>query len=49
MLGRKAAFWVAVGCVSILSQFTLELVARKVPVPGLQRFVEFTHCGPGGS
>lgn len=48
MLGRKASFWLAVGGVSILSQFALELLARKVPVPGLARFVAFTHCGPAG-
>jgi len=47
MGGRKAAFWVAVGGVSILSNFALELVARKVPSLGLARFVEFTHNGPG--
>lgn len=47
MLGRKASFWLAVGGVSILANFTLELAARKLPWSGLQRFVQFTHCGPG--
>lgn len=47
MFGRKAGFWVAVGGVAILANFTLELVARKVPIPGLARFAAFTHCGPG--
>ncbi len=45
---RRASFWVAVGGVSILANFALELVARKVPSLGLARFVEFTHAGPGG-
>jgi hypothetical protein len=49
VLGRKASFWLAVGGVAILAQFALELAARKLPVPGLQRFTEFTHCGPGGT
>jgi hypothetical protein len=47
MMGKKAAFWVAVAGVSIISQFGLELLARKVPSIGLARFVEFTHNGPG--
>ncbi len=46
---RKPAFWVAVGGVSILANFSLELLARKVPSLGLARFVAFTHNGPGGS
>lgn len=46
-MGKKVAFWVAVGGVSIVSQFALELFARKVPSIGLARFVEFTHNGPG--
>ena len=49
MLGRKASFWLAVGGVAILAQFALELAARKLPVPGLQRFTDFVHCGPGGA
>lgn len=47
MFGRKAGFWLAVGGVAILANFALELVARKVPVPGLVRFTEFVHSGPG--
>lgn len=45
MFGRKAAFWLAVGGVAILAQFTLELAARRVPFPGLQRFAAFVHSG----
>lgn len=45
---RRLAFWVAVGGVSILSQFTLEVVADRVPQLGLRKFVAYTHkgCGP---
>lgn len=42
---RRAAFWGAVGLVSIFSNFALELVAERVPQLGLQRFVAFTHKG----
>jgi hypothetical protein len=45
---KKAAFWGAVAGVSLLSHAALELVARYVPAPGLQRLVQFIHCGPGG-
>ena len=49
MFGRKASFWLAVAGVAILANFGLELAAAKLPVPGLQRFAQFTHRGPGGS
>lgn len=49
LMGKKAAFWVAVGGVAVLSQFVVELAADKVPVPGLARFVSYIHRGPGGS
>lgn len=48
MFGRKLAFWVTVGGVAILANFGLELAAHLLPVPGLVRFTQFTHCGPGG-
>ena len=44
---RKLAFWVAVGGASIIANFAVELAARKIPQPGLARFVEFLHNGPG--
>lgn len=44
----RVSFWVAVGGVSVFSAFLVELAAAKLPVPGLKRFVAFTHCGPGG-
>jgi hypothetical protein len=47
VFGRKVSFWAAVGGVSLLTAFGVELLARKVPVPGLKSFVEFIHCGPG--
>lgn len=52
MFGKKASFWLAVGGVSILANFALELLADKVPSLGLSRFVAYTHRGPaseGGS
>ena len=47
MFGKKAAFWVAVGGASVLANFGMELLAQRVPHPGLARFVEFLHNGPG--
>jgi hypothetical protein len=44
-MGRKASFWLAVGGVSILSNFALELLSDKVPALGLARFVAYTHRG----
>ena len=48
MFGKRLAFWLAVGGVSIASNFVLEVVADKVPSLGLARFVAYTHRGPGG-
>lgn len=48
MFGKRAAFWVTVGGVAILSNFFLELAADKFPSLGLSRFVAYTHRGPGG-
>lgn len=45
MFGKRAAFWIAVGGVSILSQFAAELAADKFPQLGLQRFVAYAHKG----
>jgi hypothetical protein len=49
MFGRKASFWLAVGGVAILANFGIELLRAKVPALGLDRFVSFTHRGPGGT
>lgn len=49
MFGRRASFWIAVGGVSLLANFGLELAAQKLPIPGLKRFAQFVHCGPGGA
>ncbi len=46
--GKRLAFWVAVGGVSVLSNFFVELAAAKYPHRGFARFVEFAHRGPGG-
>lgn len=48
MFGKKAAFWLAVGGVSILSQFALELAADKLPSLGLARFTAYIHRGSTG-
>jgi hypothetical protein len=42
---RRAAFWGAVGAVSIFANFALEIVADRVPQLGLARFVAYTHKG----
>lgn len=47
MKARKLAFWLTVGGVAVLANFTVELAARYVPSDGLRRFVSFIHCGPG--
>lgn len=48
MAGKRLAFWAAVGGVSILSNFLLEVVADKVPSLGLAKLTAYTHRGPGG-
>ena len=45
MGGRRLAFWLAVGGVSILANFGIELASEKFPQTGLARFVAFTHRG----
>lgn len=45
MGSRRFAFWLAVAGVSVLANFGVELVAARVQVPGLRRFVAFTHKG----
>ena len=45
MAGKRLGFWVAVGGVSILANFFVELVAEKVPSLGLREFVAYTHKG----
>lgn len=49
MNARRLSFWFAVGGVSILSNFALELAADKFPALGLSRFTAYTHRGPGGN
>lgn len=45
MLGRRTRFWLAVGGVSILANFALEVVADRVPNLGLRRLAAYTHKG----
>ena len=49
MRTRRVAFWVTVAGVSVLSNFVMELLADKLPAPGLQGFVGYLHRGPGGA
>lgn len=42
---RRAAFWVAVGGVSILANFLLEVVSDRVPSLGLRQFTAYSHKG----
>lgn len=47
MLGRRVAFWVAVGVVGgVITPFLLEVGAEHGPV-GLQKFVGYSHRGVG--
>lgn len=48
MAGRRAAFWLAVGGVSILANLAAEIAADKLPAPGLRRLVGYVHRGPSG-
>lgn len=45
MGGRRLSFWLAVGGVSLLANFGLELVTTRFPQLGLARFTAFTHKG----
>jgi hypothetical protein len=45
MFGRRLSFWLAVGGVSILANFSLEVAAARFPQLGLARFTAFTHRG----
>lgn len=47
LFGKRAAFWLAVAGVAVIANFGVELLAQKTNLPGLQQFVQFTHCGPG--
>lgn len=43
--GRRLNFWLAVGGVSVLSQFAIEVLADRVPQLGLKKFVAYSHKG----
>jgi ribosomal protein L32 len=42
---RRAAFWLTVAGVSILSNLGLEVLAHHSTSPGLKRFAALTHLG----
>lgn len=48
LFGQRAAFWVAVGVVSVLSQFALEAVTQRVGTPGLAQFTAYAHAKSPG-
>jgi len=48
VFGKRAAFWIAVGGVSILANFGLELAADKLPFLGLSRLTAYIHRGNNG-
>lgn len=48
MFGKRAAFWLTVGGVSILSHVALEIAADRTPFTGLKRLVAYIHRGPTG-
>jgi hypothetical protein len=45
LTSRRVRFWAGVACVSVLSNFALEVVAHRVPQLGLAKFTAFTHKG----
>jgi len=45
MLGKRLSFWLAVGGVSLLTQFGVELLADKTQSRGLRSFVTYIHRG----
>jgi hypothetical protein len=44
-LGKRFTFWLAVGGVSLLTQFGIELLADKTSSAGLKSFVNYVHRG----
>lgn len=45
MFGKRLSFWAAVGGVSLLSQFAIQLVADKTNSTGLKSFVNYLQKG----
>lgn len=41
MAGRPFAFWLAVGGVSVMSMFFLNVAADRIPAPGLGEFRDY--------
>lgn len=44
LFGQRAAFWAAVGVVSIVSQFALEAISQRFPSAGLAKFTAYAHA-----
>ena len=42
---NRLAFWLAVGGVSILANFGLEVASNRFPQLGLAKFTNYTHGG----
>lgn len=47
LIAKKFAFWAAVAGVAALTNLGLEVLADKTDIPGLQRFVRYSHKGNG--
>ncbi len=45
MGGRRLSFWLAVAGVSLVTQFTAEVVAERWPQLGFSRFIAYSHKG----
>lgn len=45
---RKAAFWIAVGGAAVIANFTMEVLADRLPSGSFRSFVNYLHRGPGG-
>lgn len=48
LFGQRAAFWLAVGVVSIASQFVLEAATQRIGGKGLTQFTAFAHAKSPG-
>lgn len=42
---RRASFWVAVAVVAQLSNLAAEILADRLPLPGLRGLVAYSHRG----
>ena len=42
---RRASFWIAVAAVGWLGNIAVEVLAERIPSPGLRSLVAFSHRG----